>query len=157
MDGDRDLLERTALDQIAIAVNNRWCEEQVAAGRPAPAWEELDEALKESSRAQARDIPAKLHSIGCAIAPMRDWATATQFTFTDEEVEKLAVAEHNRWIRERIDAQWQPAATKDTAKRLTPYLVPFDQLPPDIAEFDRHAVRAIPSVLASVDLQVVRL
>jgi hypothetical protein len=152
-----ELVEGGSFEQIAIAVHNRWCEEQLAADRPAPEWQGLDEALKESSRAQARDIPAKLHSIGCAIAPMRDWATGTQFAFSDEEVEKLAVAEHNRWIRERIDAQWQPAAQKNVEKRLTPYLIPFEKLPADIADFDRKAVRAIPAVLASVDLQVVRL
>ena len=151
-----ELVEGGSFEQMAIAVHDRWREEQVDAGKPAPEWDELDGALKESSRAQARDIPVKLHSIGCAIAPMRDWATAKQFTFTDDEMEMLSVAEHNRWIRERIDAGWQPG-DKDVAKKLTPYLIPFDQLPADIAEFDRHTVRAMPSILASVDLQVVRL
>ena len=131
----------------------RWRSEQASAGKPAPAWEELDESRKESSREQARDIPVKLRTVGCDIAPLRD-PNARDFAFSDQEVEKLADAEHVRWIRERVADGWT-AGDKDVARKTTPYLVPFDELPADIAEFDRIFVREIPRLLASAGLQVV--
>jgi hypothetical protein len=148
-----------SVEPIARAIPERWRSDQIAAGKPAPSWPELDESRKESSRAQARDIPVKLRAVGCDVASLRDDETGTltgDFTFTDAEVQTLAAAEHVRWVRERIAAGWT-AGDPDAACRKTPYLVPFDELPADIAEYDRNFVRAIPGLLASVGLRVVRL
>ena len=114
----------------------------------------MDESGKESSRALARDIPIKLRMVGCDIAP-GDGHDGVAFTFTDQEVELLASAEHVRWMRERVAGGWT-AGLKDSARKTTPYLVPFGALPPDIAELDRVLVREIPRLLASVGLQIVR-
>jgi hypothetical protein len=141
-------------EPIAQAIHERWRSEQIGAAEPAPSWRELDESRKESSRDQARDIPVKLRMIGCDIAPLRERAV-TDFTFTGEEVEMLAEAEHVRWVRERIAAGWT-AGDKDVTRKTTPYLVAFEKLPADIAEIDRIFVREIPRLLVSVGLQVVR-
>jgi hypothetical protein len=143
-----------SVEPIAKAIHERWRSEQMGAGKPAPSWEELDESRKESSRDQARDIPVKLRMVGCDIAPLRG-RDAKEFTFTDQEVETLAGAEHVRWMRERIADGWT-AGDKDATHKTTPYLVPFDELPADIAEFDRIFVREIPRLLVSVGMQVVR-
>jgi RyR domain-containing protein len=144
-----------SVEPLAQAIHQRWRSDQAAAGNPAPGWHELDESRRESSRDQARDIPAKLSSVGCAIAPMSSPDQHADFTFTGEEVETLAAAEHARWVRERMAAGWTPG-DKDAARKKTPYLVPFDELPADVAEYDRNFVREIPRLLASVGLQVVR-
>jgi hypothetical protein len=143
-----------SVEPIAQAIHERWRSEQIAAGNPAPSWEELDESRKESSRDNARDIPAKLRMVACDIAPQRERG-AQDFTFTDEEVETLGAAEHARWIRERIADGWT-AGDKDATRKTTPYLVPFEELPDNIAEYDRIFVREIPRLLASVGLHVVR-
>ncbi|WP_083208594.1 RyR domain-containing protein [Mycobacterium malmoense] len=142
------------VEPIAQAIHERWRSEQISGGRPAPSWEELDESRKESSRDQARDIPVKLRLVGCDIAPSAEEA-ATDFAFTDEEVEKLAADEHRRWMRERIADGWT-AGGKDVACKATPYLVPFEELPAEIAEYDRIFVREIPSLLKLAGLRVVR-
>ena len=149
-----DLVQGGSTESIACGIHRRWCVEEAAKGKPAPSWSEIDESRKESSRAQARDISAKLRSIGCEIAPLRDW-DASDFVFTDDEIEKLAVMEHDRWMRERIESGWT-SGEKDVARKKTPYLVPFAELPADIAEYDRIFVREIPALLASVGMQVVR-
>jgi hypothetical protein len=141
-------------EPIAQAIHERWRSEQIGAGKPAPSWRDLDESRKESSRDQARDIPVKLRMVGCDIAPLRE-RTAKDFTFTGEEVEILAEAEHVRWVRERIADGWT-AGDKDVTRKTTPYLVSFEELPTDIAEFDRIFVREIPRLLVSVGMQVVR-
>jgi hypothetical protein len=99
-------------------------------------------------------MPVKLRSIGCSIAPLHDIG-APAFDFTEAEFEMLAVAEHKRWVTERLEAGWGPGP-KDVERKTTPYLVPFDELPDDIADLDRDAVRQIPEALALVDLKAIR-
>jgi hypothetical protein len=143
-----------SFERIAAALHRRWCAAQLAAGKEAPPWSKLDEPRKESNRAQARDIPAKLRSIGCAIAPLHDMSAPT-FEFTDEEFEALAVAEHKRWVTERLESGWR-LGPKDVERKRSPYLIPFEDLPDDIADADRDSVRQIPAALALVELKVVR-
>lgn len=149
-----ELVQGGSFERMAVAIHIRWRQEQLAVGKAAPTWRELDESRKESSRAQARDIPVKLHSIGCAIAPLRDWG-ASEFAFTDEELEVLAIAEHKRWVTERLQSGWRPGP-RDPAQKLTPYLIPFEELSKEIADYDRDAVRGIPAALALIDLQIIR-
>jgi len=149
-----ELVSGGSYERIAEAIHRRWRGVQIAAGEPAPTWRELDDSRKESNRDQARHIVAKLRSIGASIGPLRDWGAA-QFEFTAGELEALAVAEHDRWVAERIRAGWRPGP-RDPQKRTTPYLVPFDELSPDIADLDRSAVLGIPGALASAGLQINR-
>ncbi len=143
-----------SFERIAVAIHRRWCAGQLAAGKEAPSWSELDESRKESSRAQARDIPAKLRSIGCTIAPLHD-ISAPAFEFTDDEFETLAIAEHKRWVTERLKSGWR-LGPKDIERKTSPYLIPFEELPGDIADADRDTVRQIPDALALLDLKVIR-
>jgi hypothetical protein len=174
-----------SFEPLAQAIHDRWRTQQLKQDRPAPAWEELDEPRKESSRSQARAMAGKLHSIHCAVAPMQNWDASKDFAFTPEELDKLSIVEHDRWWRERLDAGWKPIPIPDAedldevnrlleeAKRRkeSPYLIPWaDLLELDaemyrrfgnrwgsIAELDRDAVREIPERLASVGLQVIRM
>ena len=145
-----------SIEAIALAIHQRWRVQQRAEGVDAPpTWGELDESRRDSSRAQARDIAAKLSLIGCTIAPLSGSAP-TDFSFSDAEVDSLGVHEHDRWITERIAAGWT-SGPKDASRKVTPYLVPFAELPTEIAEYDRMFVREIPALLATAGLQVVRL
>ena len=150
-----DLVRGGSFETIAHGFHEYWRAEQLAAGEPAPSWAELDESRKESNRAQARYITAKLRSIGCEVAPLRDW-DAADFTFTSDEIETLGIAEHDRWMQERHADGWT-LGDKDVERKKSPYLVPFDELPYDIAELDRMFVRHYPAILASAGLQIMRL
>jgi RyR domain len=149
-----DATENGPVEAIARAIHDRWCKEQRATGNAPPRWPELDESRQNSSRSQARDIAVKLSSIGCTIAPLSD-TSPTGFAFTEQEIETLAFAEHNRWVDERRAAGWT-LGERDTDRKRTPYLVPFNELPGDIAEYDRMFVREIPALLGTVGLRVVR-
>src|SRR5690606_23006789 len=70
-------------------------------------WSRLDEALKESNRAQVRDIPNKLEAVGCTAVPLGRWED-DDFEFTHEELTSvLGPMEHDRWWRERRMARWK--------------------------------------------------
>jgi hypothetical protein len=167
-----EVIEGGSLEPLAEAIHERWRAEQIRSRKPAPQWGDLDESRKASSRGQARDIGAKLDRIGCEMALLADW-DATDFVFRSEEVEDLAVDEHERWYDERIAAKWTliDMPTADDPEEVTrlveeakqnkqsPYLIPWDQLQrnyPDMAELDRIFVRDIPHLLAGAGLQVVR-
>jgi hypothetical protein len=148
------LIDGDSIETIARAIHERWRAEQLAAGKPAPAWSDLDESRQASNRDQAADIAVKLAGIGCEIVPLRGH-DAAECRFTDGEIEQLASAEHDRWVQERSNAGWT-LGDKDVERKTTPYLVPFAELPDDIAEYDRMFVREIPVLLASVGLRAVR-
>ena len=72
----------------------------------------------------------------------------------DDIVETLAIFEHEEWVRERIDSGWMYGEVKNTEKKITPYLVPYDELSEEIKEFDRDTVRNIPDLLGMVGMAV---
>jgi TrkA-N domain/RyR domain len=150
-----DFAEGGSFESMARAIHHRYSDLQPANAKPPP-WSGLDESLKESNRSQARDIAVKLEGLGCQIVPLRDW-DAIDFTFTHEEVEKLAGMEHDRWWHEKIADGWRWGESKDAKLKKNPYMVESMKLPPNVAEWDREFVRAIPAVLASVGLQVIRV
>lgn len=150
-----ELIRGGSFETIAHAIHRRWRVEQIRAGQPAPAWAELDDSRKESNREHALDIIAKLHAIGCEVAPLRDW-DASDFELTSKEIETLAISEHDRWWDERLADGWK-LGPKDVDRKKSPYLVPWQDLPPEIADLDRILVRTIPATLASAGLQVIRL
>jgi hypothetical protein len=167
-----ELVQGGSFEPLAEEIHENWRRQQLAEGKPAPLWEDLAESRKESSRAQARDIAVKLRTIHYGVAPLRDW-DAKDFKFSEDELEKLAIDEHNRWWRERAADGWKlismpKADDEDEAKRLlegarrrkeSPYLIPWAdllKLYPDIAEYDRMFVRQIPDRLASFGLQAIR-
>lgn len=143
-----------SLESVAHAIHRRWRRIQIEDGLQAPTWAQLDDSRRESSRRQAADIKARLRSIGCDISPFRGWQ-ASAFDFTSEEIEFLAVAEHDRWWSEREADGWTSGA-KDVERKKSPYLVPWEDLPDRIADYDRIFAREIPAMLASVALQVSR-
>jgi hypothetical protein len=150
--------QQGSIEPIAQAIHECWRQEAIANGETAPTWQDLDESRKNSSRDQARHIPIHLRKVGCAIAPLRD-SEARDFTFTEPEIELLAIAEHDRWNRERIADGWKLADEKNIERKETPYLLPWQQLKklyPDIAELDAVFIRAMPEILASAGLQIVR-
>jgi hypothetical protein len=119
-------------------------------------WPELDEYLKESNRKQADHIPIKLQKVHCGLEPLTNWDD-TLFSFTSEEVERLAELEHIRWLEERTAEGWKLGPEKNKDQKITPWLIPYSQLPDEMKEFDRYPVRNIPAILARIDLKVVRV
>ncbi len=119
-------------------------------------WSRLAEDLRDSSRQQADHIGVKLAALGLKIA-----ADASEGVVLPElasgQVELLARMEHSRWNADRWLAGWRPAREKDVERRLTPCLVPFDELPPKIADYDRQAVRQLPGLLREAGKRVVPL
>ena len=119
-------------------------------------WEELPENLKESNRLQADDIGIKLKTVGCGIAPLTEW-DAESFKFTPKEVEMMAKMEHERWVEERLNDGWKFGPIKDLEKKISPYLIPWEQLSDETKEKDRDPITEMPKNLARFGFQIYRL
>lgn len=158
--GDQEMaVSGDGLERIARGIHERYLKQQQGRKPESdPAmqpWETLPESLKQSNRAQAADIGKKLLTIGYGIAPASSGPAATHFR--PEELERLAVLEHERWVAERRAAGWTSGPVKDVERRITPYLIPWEELTEEIREYDREAVRGIPEVLAEAGLVMYRL
>jgi len=94
--------------------------------------------------------------MGCDIKPLTDW-DAPPLAFSSDEVELLARMEHDRWWKEREAAGWTYAPEKSEPRKESPYLVPYDDLPEDVKDYDRNTVRAMPAFLAEVGFAVIRV
>ena len=149
---DDDLIER-----LAQAIHERY--RRSRAGRTPAAdaslapWSDLEESLKASNRGQAADLVPKLRAIGCVVVPA---GAAGEFAFRPDEVEQLAEREHLRWVADRLASGWTQGAERDPGRRVTPYLVAYRDLPEDVRELDRDAVRSIPGLLLAIGLTVRR-
>jgi hypothetical protein len=117
-------------------------------------WAELTEDLREMNRDQARAIVSKLASVGARIEP---GTQTTPFAFTPAELERLAEAEHHRWVAHKRASGWIYAAVRDNRRKRHPMIIKWGKLPEHEREKDRAAVRNIPAVLASVGLRVTRV
>jgi len=151
----QETLLSSQIEKIAMAIHERYRADQ-AGRKPAsdPAmqpWKELPGDLIKSNLDAAADIPIKLEEIGYTFVPAR--GTITPLTFSESELERLARMEHERWNRERSAAGWT-MGERDHASRTTPFLVPWEQLPEDVKEWDREAVRAIPLALADAGFRI---
>jgi len=116
-------------------------------------WDGLPDVLKESNRDQARDIEQKLRSIGYAVEKAAGEAVES-VNLSDDEIETLARMEHGRWNVERLASGWRLGERKDIARRISPHLVAWSELPESIRDYDREAVRRIPELLAGKGFRV---
>lgn len=116
-------------------------------------WKELSEEFKESNRLQADDIMFKLEKIGYSTRKP-EGIEIEPVVFSPDEVEILAELEHGRWNAERLLKGWKLGPKKDIDRKISPYLVTWQNLPENIKEYDREAVRNIPQNLAKVGIEV---
>jgi hypothetical protein len=119
-------------------------------------WDQLPGYLKDSNREQAWDIGRKLAMVGLTAIPRRSSNGAGSVTLTDGDVEKLAKAEHRRWMNERMAKGWRHGPVRDNNRKLHPDLVDWEYLSEDSRDKDRSAVRAIPEHLVIAGLQIIR-
>ena len=102
-------------------------------------------------------IPSKLEMLGYTIVPDGGCNPDQRvIALSPSEVECLAVLEHRRWIAERIKAGWVYGEEGNDNPHTSPYLVPWEDLPERVQEWNRSAIRNIPTLLAAENLAIAR-
>lgn len=145
---DWNALDTERIDKLAKEVHRLYTlkhgAEKTGVETALPAWRKLDPVLQDSCRQQADHMPVKLRAVGCIAEPD---GGGVPVEFTAAEIELLARMEHRRWVAERILAGWQ-SGPKDTARKITPYLVDYNDLSEEIKDYDRDTVRNLPKLVA---------
>jgi hypothetical protein len=135
-EGYRDIeVERTAEDDPAISP-----------------WDELPSYLRHSSRAQADRVCEKVQRFGYAIEKPGHRPPVNEFP--TDELDAMARMEHGRWIIERLNGGWKPGSERDARRKISPYFVPWSELPEGVKNKERQMVRNIPKLLSIIGLQV---
>ncbi len=113
-------------------------------------------SLQRSNYAQAEHIPTKVRALGYQLASEYDPEFYEEvIAFTDEQIEVLARLEHDRWIDERLSAGWT-LGERNHEQLTSPYLIPYDELPERVKEYDRDPVRQLIGLVKGAGLMVVR-
>ena len=130
-----DIVLHGQLDKVARGIHEAYLADQLEAGHvlgSAPGlvqWEELPGGLRQANRAQADHIPTKRRTL--------------ELSSSEATIEALAVAEHRRWMAEKIVAGWRHAQQRDDARRLHPSIRRYDELTEEEKQKDRNTVRAV--------------
>ncbi|MTD55225.1 RyR domain-containing protein [Amycolatopsis pithecellobii] len=152
-------LSERITDSLARALHRRYLRDQQALGEDVHGnpslvdWDELPDTLRDANRASADDIERKLELVGCRMVPSLD---AAPFAFEPDEVERLAIAEHERWMAERRADGWRLGQRRDNMRKLHPDLRPWDELGEAERQKDRNVVLALPDILADAGFRIVR-
>jgi ppGpp synthetase/RelA/SpoT-type nucleotidyltranferase len=145
-------------EQVAKASHGRYVANRLQDGAASDlalaAWQDLRDDLRTSNLEAADHIAYKLRRIGCVIVPAD--APGEPAALTPADVELMAEIEHGRWNVERLRAGWRWAEQRDPSRQQSPYLVAWPDVPDEVREYDREAVRAIPDLLAEVGLSIRR-
>ncbi len=129
---------------------------QAPDAKPAPGtapWEELMETFRAASRAQAEHIDVKLANAQCCRVAAEGGA---DFTFSDEEVERLARLEHWRWCMDRWLDGWTYGPQKKVELLKHDQLKPYEELNENQKNLDRQPIRNLPKLLALSNFAVRR-
>jgi voltage-gated potassium channel Kch len=106
-------------------------------------WEDLERAERESNRAQASRIYRFLQANGYQLSPLADWDAAEK-EIPELVIDEMAEMEHQLWC------DWQ----RQQGQKTHPDLVPWEELPQEEREKNRHFVRGLPELFAEIGLQM---
>ncbi|AKB43424.1 RyR domain-containing protein [Methanosarcina vacuolata] len=111
-------------------------------------FDKLPPDIREANFDNIRKIPEKLSWIDYKIRYFELANEQKEMTLTPEEIKKLAIREHDRWVWQKITQGWvYKEGKKDFVNKTSPFIVPWNKLPPDIRENDFNSVRLIPELL----------
>ncbi len=146
-------------EQVAIAIHDDYLRRATAEGRTGSGvrpWEQLSDADRQANRKAAAALVSALQNAGYVPMPLPGWDHET-FTFPPAQLESLAAAEHERWMRERIAEGWRHGPERDDKRKLNPALVPWAETPEVGRQFNRDYVTQVPAMLARSGFALVRI
>jgi len=117
-------------------------------------WDKLSEDLRESSRQQAVHIFFKLRTCGLEIADSNDPRPAIT-VFDKNQLDVLAMMEHERWVAERKVNNWKYGAETDKLNRINKNITEWENLNEEIKGYDYKAVIQIPVLLEAIGKKMV--
>lgn len=153
------ILEQQTIERLARAVFENYREHRRRDGLDVEyeTFDEQPEDFRESCLEQARSYCDKVRLLGCELVLAQECDEASRVrSLSEDEVEFLARVEHDRWVEERTRAGWTYGAEKDVERRVSPYLVGWEELSDEVREYDRAPMREMIALVESAGLAVTR-
>jgi len=174
------ILPEDMVECLAAVVHSLYCDRMHATGKHSggrtccKTYRELDAEEKEQNRAFVWDIPHKLAQLGYRMVPATGQPQMPDLT---EVIEKLAEAEHLRWLKTKIELGWRYRPKTDKARKVHQAMLwwrklsarersrlPSDwsgalgkeELPEAEKQKDREMVREIPDILTKAGYSLVK-
>ena len=118
-------------------------------------WEELDEFYKEGHRSRIRFLGEKLegYDVSIGLRPVLPNTADAISELYGPTLELLAGIEHERWMRDKKAQGWR-LGKYDRELKLTPELLPYDELDDEIRERIRRSLRALPMYLGEIGYEL---
>ena len=149
-----------AIDELAQAIHADYVEAAVKRGEQPPGsngalrlWADLAADLRQANYAQAADIPNKLRVLGYELAPGHG-LQPSEIAMAPEQIEAMAIHEHDRWAQDRQRQGWTYGPVRDNARKFHPLLVPWEALDEVEREKDRVTVRNVPWLVEKAGFRV---
>lgn len=151
--------ETALVESLARSIHEEYTRQRSILGQKGSlqAWDDLSEEKRNSNRDAASHIPTKLRLVGHGVRRIGESAIPRTPDISDKEILILAQAEHERWAGEQKLQGFRYGKEKDLSAKVSPHLVPFDELTPDVQAYDIQAVEAIPRCLAQAGLEIYRM
>lgn len=147
------------LQDMAKVIHNNYVQDQIAnlhIKDNLKPWSELNDDFKNSNTNQALFMSEILALNGFAIRDIVNDGNAIDH-FKPEELNEMAKLEHGRWVAERLLAGWKFGPQKDTDKKISPFLVAWDEIPPDVQQYDVNNIVNYPNLLKMIGLEIYRI
>lgn len=125
---------------------------QIPVGSNKP-WPDLTEELRDSNRAQVDNYYSLLKTFGYSIRPISK-SFCEPISFPQEDIEKMAVMEHERWRKEMRWNGWKAGHKRDNTRKIHDCLVDWNLLPPNEKDKDLKTVRNISLLMAEIGSEV---
>ena len=156
-----EVFVNSVTEQMAKALHGSYLRHRRLDGTYDPAreshkpWDVLKETFREANRDAATYLSARLDEAGYCVQVSDDWAVALP-VLSNEEMDRLAESEHQRWCEERRADGWTTGSVIDLQQKRHPDLVPWSELSESRRELDNEAQRELPALLARYGLAIVR-
>ena len=118
-------------------------------------WDQLDEFYREGYRSRIRYLGERLvsYQVSVGLRPVLPNMADAISELYGPTLELLAEIEHERWMRDKKAEGWRPGKM-DRELKLTPELVPYDELDEETREMIRKSLRALPANLNAVGYEL---
>ena len=142
------------IEKLAAKIHDNYVNEEKHKGiLIEETYDDLSPELKLSNIRQAKSIPTKLNMIGCEIALIDD--PREEYQLTPDEVENLAMFEHERWCEEKMENGWIYRSKRNDELKHHPSLHEWRKLSKGEKQKDIDSIEHIPKILNSIGLKVV--
>ncbi|HSV38913.1 MAG TPA: NAD-binding protein [Nocardioidaceae bacterium] len=149
------LIDGGVREELARALYADHLVRAAARGVCDPLWADLTDEEREAGREAADGLVDALHENRFELLPLRHWGAGT-VAFSPDEVRRLAERDHNRWRARRGSDGWRYGAVRDAREKVTPQLVPFEELKPEWIDYNISRIDAMPGILGRAGFELAR-